>query len=149
MKNSLLTTLFGFFILMLSYTACAAEEPKVFGNYNIYYNAVGTKTIPAEVARNYGVIRSANRALLNIAVKKVVDDGSQIAVLANVTATATSLSNQTKSIDMQRVQEGDAIYYIGIFTITNAETLKFTVAVDPENKGNATEITFNQEFFID
>lgn len=149
MRKILSTTLFGFLTLLLSYTACAAEEPKVFGAYQIYYNTVNTKMIPAEVARNYGVIRSANRALLNIAVKKVVDDNTKIAVLANVTATATNLGNQMKSIDMQRVQEGEAIYYIGVFTINNAETLKFDVSVDPENKGTSTVITFDQEFFVD
>lgn len=149
MRKNIFTALFGLLALFLSYTACAAEEAKVFGNYKIYYNTAGTKTIPVEVARNYGIIRSVNRALLNVTVKKVVEGNSEVAVLATVKATATNLNKQMKSVDMQRVQEGDAIYYIGVFTISNADTLDFVVSVDPENKGNATEIAFRQEFFVD
>jgi hypothetical protein len=50
---------------------------------------------------------------------------------------------------MRRVQEGEAIYYIGVFKIVNEETLDFTLTVDPENKGQLQEIKFRQQFFID
>ncbi len=140
---SLLTALF-------SLTAQAAQFESV-GDYMIHYNAISTSILQPEVAKQYKINRSKNRALLNISVrKKGAGKMSQdTAVVAQVAATATNLNQQLQQIDMREIREGDAIYYIGEFRITNAETLNFKVTVDAENQGKTHEISFRQEFFVD
>ena len=138
-------SLAGFFLSLPSH----AGQFETFGNYVIHYNAVNTEVLLPEVARANQIVRSKNRALLNISIRKSGDDKKlgDKAVPGTVTATVTNLNGQLGVIDMQTIQEQDAIYYIGVFNINNEDTLDFKVKVDPENKGKAHEFTFLQQFF--
>ena len=106
------------------------------------------------MARAYGIVRSKNRALLNVSVRKG-GDGQFMqtqAVLANVTAQAANLTGQLKQLKMKRIEEegvsSKAIYYIGVFTVTHEETLNFTIKVKPLQAQEWT-IKFHQQFFVD
>ena len=50
--------------------AAFAERSDSFGDYQIHYNALRTDIIDPSVARAYGIIRSKNRALVNVAVSE-------------------------------------------------------------------------------
>ncbi len=128
-----------------------AAQFEVMGDYLIHYNALGTEVLQPEVARQYDVVRSKNRALLNISVRKKGSEESiqDKAVAAEVEATATNLTGQLKQIKMREIHEDEAIYYIGVFPINNEETLDFTLKVDPEKSGKSHEIKFRQQFFVD
>lgn len=121
------------------------------GDYTIHYNTMNTTMLQPEVAKTYGITRSKNRALLNISVRKKGSDDTamDVAVAAKVTAQAVNLNQQLKSIDMKEMKESGAIYYIGVFSIADKETLNFTVSVDPESAGKPYEVTFKQQFFLD
>ena len=138
-------SLAGFFLSLSSH----AGQFEAFGNYVIHYNAVNTEVLLPEVARANQIVRSKNRALLNISIRKSGDDKKlgDKAVPGTVTATVTNLNEQLSTIDMQTIQEQDAIYYIGVFNINNEDTLNFKVKVIPENQGKAHEFSFRQQFF--
>ncbi len=128
-----------------------AAQFETFGDYMVHYNAINTEMLQPDVAKQYQINRSKNRALLNISVRKkgsgeIKQDS---AVVALVKATATNLNGQLQTIDMREIHEGEAIYYIGEFRINNAETLDFKVSVNPEQQEKTHEISFRQEFFID
>jgi opacity protein-like surface antigen len=119
--------------------------------YTVHYNAFSIKSLPKEMARAYGIKRSSRNAVLNVTVRKG-GKGKLMqtqTVLAKVAVQAINLSNQFKTSEMRLVQEGDAIYYIGEFSVTNKETLNFSIKVDPEYQGKEYEITFRQQFFAD
>lgn len=132
-------------------TNVQAAQFKTFGDYVIHYNAISTQILLPKVARANDIVRSKNRALLNISVRKKASEGEMHdkAVSAAVTVTATNLTQQLSSVKMRRVQEQDAVYYIGVFTIANEEVLDFNIQVDPEEKGTPHVITFRQQFFVD
>ncbi|MEN9847292.1 MAG: hypothetical protein RL368_32 [Pseudomonadota bacterium] len=138
-------SLAGLFLSLPSY----AGQFETFGNYVIHYNAVNTEILLPEIARANQIVRSKNRALLNISIRKSGDDKKlgDKAVPGTVTATVTNLNGQLGVIDMQTIQEQDAIYYIGVFNINNEDTLDFAVKVTPENQGKAHEFKFRQQFF--
>jgi len=124
----------------------------IAGEYVIHYNAFNTTILLPEVAKNYGVVRSKTRGLLNIAVRKQIPEApatSTQAVPALVEASAVNLTAQLKHIEMRKISEGDAIYYIGAFGIADQETLDFTVNVTPIGVGEVTEIKFRQQFFAE
>ena len=50
---------------------------------------------------------------------------------------------------MRRIDEQDAIYYIGITPVANRETLIFDIAVTPEGGDDATDIRFKRQFYTD
>ena len=69
-----------------------------------------TDQLSPDVARNYNIVRSKNRAMLNVSVLRESD---QVAVTANVTVKTVNLTGQLKNITMRRINEQEAIYYIG------------------------------------
>src|SRR3546814_856609 len=94
------------------------------GNLTVHYNALATTSLSPEVAHQYGITRSASRALLNVAVREGVP-GEDKAVPAIVTAAATNLNGQRQELNMREVREGEAVYYLGETRIADKETLTF------------------------
>ena len=135
------------FILILACTLpglAFAENSKQVGDYIVHYNALSTESLPPTVARAYGITRSKNRGMLNISVLKM--GGGFKGVEAAIKVSATNLTGQLREIDLRKIQEQDAVYYISEFSVANMETLDFNVQVKtPDQKtGN---IKFRQQFY--
>jgi len=152
-KKALYSTLAILFLSLSSYAM--AGQLRTDDGYVIYYNALNTTMLPKEVARAYGIVRSKNRAMLNVSVRKG-GKGSLMqtkAVLANVTAQTVNLTGRLVNLNMRRIEEGEAdekaIYYIAEFKITNEEMWNFTIKVKLDNQAKVQEIKFRQQFFVD
>ena len=116
------------------------------GNHVVHFSAQSTDQLPPEVARAYSIVRSKNRAMLNVSVLRK-DDGTP--VVANVTVKTVNLTGQLKNVTMRQINEGDAIYYIGEVAIANRETLVFDISVTPEGSNIASDVRFKRQFFTD
>ena len=118
------------------------------GNYEVHYNALRTDSLTPEVARAYGIQRSANRVMLNVTVlRKEADHAPRKPVEADVKVDAYNLNGQLKNIDMRRVSEGDAIYYIGEVSIGGTEILVFDISVTPSGEATPLHMKLKREFF--
>lgn len=135
------------FVGLLPWLPADADSALDTGNYVIHYNALSTDLLDPQVAKAYGIKRSKNRGMLNVAVVRK-DSATGKAVPASVSASATNLNGQLLNIDLRKVTDQNAIYYIGEFAVSNGETLDFTVSVKPEG-GDERVIEFRQAFFID
>lgn len=125
----------------------SAESFKDFQNFEVHYNALRTDTLPAEVAKSYAIQRSTNRVLLNVTVlRKIGDNQPRQPVEAQVKVDAYNLTGQLKNLDMRRVSEGEAIYYIGEVTISGTEILVFDISVTPAGESAPLQIKFKREF---
>jgi hypothetical protein len=122
---------------------------KEFGVYAMHFNAISTNQLPPDVARAYNIVRSKNRAMLNIAVIKDVDGTPGVSVSGDVSATATNLTGQRKNLTLRRIKEGEAIYYIGDVAVANAETLVFNISATPEGETEEFSVRFTRQFFSD
>jgi len=144
-------TLFPFLLGVLLFLpgAASAENAQDFGDYVVHFNALNTNYLPPSVTREYGLKRSKNRGMLNIAVLRKVMGTTGKPVKAEVSAIATNLTGQKRKIDLREVHEGNAIYYIGDFPISHEETLRFTIHVKPEGKLEAHEVKFSHQFFTE
>lgn len=143
---AVLLSLAGFSIL------ASAEQSSSFDDYVVHYNALTTDQILPSVARPYGILRSKNRVLVNIAVQKKVMGTPVQAVEAVVSVSATNLSAQLKHVEMRLVSStGDAdskaIYYIGELPISHEELVTFKVSVTPAGSDNTHQFDFRQQFF--
>ncbi len=139
-------------VLLMAAWAANAEQSQDIGNHVVHYNTMITSMLPPEVARAYGIQRSASRALLNVAIleKSPSDTEMNTPVTGEVTATAVNLAGQRRNISMREITDQDAIYYIGTFRTHDGETLDFTVRVTPSHSNQpASEISFRQEFYVD
>ncbi|PIQ36328.1 MAG: hypothetical protein COW59_13125 [Lysobacterales bacterium CG17_big_fil_post_rev_8_21_14_2_50_64_11] len=117
------------------------------GDITVHYNALPTTNITADVAHQYGITRSASRALLNVAVRKGVP-GEDKAVPAVVTAAATNLNGQRQELRMREVREGEAVYYLGETRIADKETLTFEITITAEGANSPLRASFQQQFFV-
>lgn len=147
MRRGMVFNLLAFFALVLAVSGAQAEQSQDFGDYVVHFNAIGTDLLPPKVAKEYGIRRSNQRAMLNIAVQKKKLGTSVQPVTARVTASALNLAGQAKDIEMREIREPYAIYYIGEFSVSNEETLKFTVDVTPEGSTDSLTVKFRQQFF--
>lgn len=147
-------------VLALALTACggpggnadvpaaqpAGESKEQIGDHVVYFNALNTDELSAEVASAYDIVRSRNRVMLNVSVVSA-DDGR--AVAADVSVKTTNLTGQVKNTIMRRIDEQDAIYYIGVTPVANQETLMFNLSIRPEGDETTHQVKFQRQFYTD
>jgi len=135
-------------MLVLSGVA-TAENSQDFGDYVVHFNALNTNHLPPGATREYGIKRSKNRGMINVAVLNKIMGTAGKPVAADVAAVASNLTGQKRDINLREVREGTAIYYIGDFPITHEETLRFTVTIKPDGQADTYEVKFKQQFYTE
>ena len=131
-------------------TASPSEPThKDFGDFEVHYNALRTDQLAPEVARAYGIERSANRVMLNVSLLRKNPDGSTTPVDGTVTASAYNLNGQLKDLEMRRITEGTSFYFIGEVSISGAEILVFDIGAVPSGQQSKYSVQFKREFFAD
>ncbi|WP_194090030.1 DUF4426 domain-containing protein [Vibrio hibernica] len=142
MKKWLSTALISFISLSVH-----AEQFKNIKNSEIHYSAFNSTLLTAEVATQYQLKRNGHSAILNISVL----DNSKLgkpAVNATITGTAKNLIGQIKTLEFKQIKEGQAIYYLAQFSISDEESLTFNINVDAGMTGSGP-ITFTQKFYVE
>ena len=114
------------------------------GDHIVHFSAQSTDQLPPEVARTYNIVRSKNRAMLNVS---ILEEGSNTPVAADVVVKTVNLTGQLKNVTMRMIQEQEAIYYIGETPVANQETLIFDISVRPDGVEKATDVRFKRQFY--
>jgi hypothetical protein len=125
------------------------ETFKDFGDYTVHFNALVTNQLAPDIAREYGIVRSDSRIMLNVSILRKQEGGMGTPVSGAVSASAINLNGQLRGMAMREIREGEAIYYIGELAITDAETLIFTIDVTPLNEASRFTVRFKKQFFVD
>ena len=119
------------------------------GDYVVHFSAQSTDQLPPDIARAYNIVRSKNRAMLNVSIIRESDNAP---VAGNVTVKTVNLTGQLKNVTMRKIEEpGDmaAIYFIGETAVANRETLIFDISVQPEGTSTTSEVRFKRQFYTD
>ena len=116
------------------------------GTHIIHFSAQSTDQLPPEIARAYNILRSKNRAMLNVSVLRKSDN---VPVTAVVKVKTVNLTGQLKNVTMRQIDEQEAIYYIGETAVANRETLIFDISVLPEGQDQSSEVRFKRQFYTD
>ena len=127
----------------------AGASSAEIGDYVVHFSAQTTDQLPPEIARQYNIVRSKNRAMLNVSVLRKSDN---VPVLADVTVKTVNLTGQLKNVTMRKIEEpGEtvAIYYIGDTTVANRETLNFDISITPDGVDSASLVRFQRQFYSD
>ena len=124
----------------------AGETMKDIGDYVVHFSAQATDELSPDVARAYNIVRSKNRAMLTVSVVRESDDAS---VPADVSVKTVNLTGQLKNVAMRKIEEQDAVYYIGETPVANRETLVFDIGVTPEGAAGRSDVRFKREFYTD
>lgn len=130
-------------------TPAMAEQMVSHGDYEIHYNAFNSSFIQPNVASQYGIKRSKTKGLLNVSVLKKQADGSTKPVPALVSGEAVNLIAQKQTLSFNKVEETNALYYIGDFGFTDDQVLRFNLKVQPDPNQPGYTINFEQRFYVD
>ncbi len=132
---------------LLPMGSALAQASVEVGAYTLHVNAISSLDVSVDVARASGITRSASRGLLNIAIRRLQADGSDIATPATVTADAINLSGQRQILSLREVREGDAIYYLAEPRVSEGEALTFEITARPEGDASVLQARFKKTFF--
>ncbi|MEM7611797.1 MAG: DUF4426 domain-containing protein [Pseudomonadota bacterium] len=124
----------------------APENSAMFGDFTVHFHSVTTDEVPADVARSVGIVRARNRAMLNVSVQET---DSRQAVEADVQVKAVNLTGQLKKMTMRKVEQGDAIYYLGELSVANRETIIFDISVTPSGSEDAYQVRTQRIYYTD
>ena len=127
----------------------ATESSKDFGEFVLFFNALNTDQLTPDIAREYGIVRSKSRALLNVSIHRKLDGGRTEAVTGAVSASAINLNGQLMTMTLREIREDTAIYYIGELAITNGEVLIYTIDATPSNDPSRFTVRFKKQFFVE
>lgn len=139
-----------FAVLLLLCTQISwAQNPtdsKQVGEYTIHYSVFNSLFLPAEVAQQHNLVRAGNRSLINIT---VLNTESGAVVPVRVSGSARNLMQQTREIDFQHINEGDAHYAIGTIRHVNEQVYHFDLAITPEGAQRPMSLKFTQKLHTD
>jgi len=139
-------------LLLLASFSLLAENSIVSKGYEVHYNALSSNFLDAKVAKSYQIPRSKTKGFINIAVRKLSNDKSQLstAVEADIKISAKNFYGQDKDISLKKIAENDgAIYYVGTLSVTNREVIKFKAQVNPRGSNAHIDVNFEHEFYTD
>lgn len=127
----------------------STESFRDFGDYVVHFNAIATNQLSPEIARQYAIVRSDNRAMLNVSILRKEAGTTGVPVAGSVSATAVNLTGQHKDMTMREIREGEAVYYIGELPVANEETLVFSIDVTPMNESSRFSVRYMKQFYVD
>lgn len=135
-------------VLLCGAVQPAAAEQSDHGPFRIHYNAFTTDTLTERTARDYGIVRSRNRALLNVSVQLREAARQGHPVTAQITAVAINLNGQLRQLEMRELTQGEAIYYIAEMPITDRETYHYDLSIQPAGSSESIQLKFTRQFFV-
>ncbi|WP_372012691.1 DUF4426 domain-containing protein [Pseudoxanthomonas sp. 10H] len=143
--------------MLLLFAACGgpAPEPARFvppapsvveldGPLRARYNLLPTLALGEAVAREYGVAREADSALLVVALRRPTADGDETTAHGEVTAEAVDLAGRRQQVSLRRVATGDYIDHVGTVRIGVHDTMRVRVGVVAG--GRRQEFDFQRNF---
>jgi Domain of unknown function (DUF4426) len=105
--------------------SAAADQFRSFDDVEIHYVVVNTLFLQPDVAAHYGIVRSKDRAIVNVSV--LGPDGA--AVAADVSGTTVNLLSQEAPLEFAVINEEQSIYYIAPIRYTDQDVLRFRINV--------------------
>jgi hypothetical protein len=134
--------------LLVQLSSQSLAQEKTFGPYQVHYSVFNSTFLTPEVAQAYGITRGKNRALVNIAIRKQLKSGEDIARRAIVTGSSTDLIHKLE-LDFQEIEEQDAVYYIAEFKFNDKEMRSFTIKIQPDPNIAPYTLKFSKTLYED
>ena len=129
--------------------AAVTETMQDFGDYTLHFNALTTDQLTAEVAQRHGIVRSGNRAMLNVSIVRKQEGAIGVPVRGTVEVSAANLTGQLKPVSLREITEAEAIYYLGESNVADGETLVYTIDATPVGDSTPMSVRYMKQFFVD
>jgi hypothetical protein len=137
------------FALLTLATPGRAQQSEMFGPYELHYSVVNTTFLAPEVASTYGIVRATDRAILNLAVREHLADGSTVGRAMQLQGRTWDLIQKGHPLEFTEVREGQAIYYLADFKFINEDWRFFEVLFRPEGADTTYTFELKQQLYSD
>ncbi|HEY0504459.1 MAG TPA: DUF4426 domain-containing protein [Lysobacter sp.] len=129
------------------------EAVSRIGDVTIRATAIPTASLGESVAAQYGIARADNTVMLLVGVRQG-SDAQEIALPANIIATATDLRGRKHVIEMRELRSGAPgsgpgqalLDYVGTVEVSPPDTVRFDVQVVREG-GATSQMQFSRDFY--
>lgn len=118
-----------------------------FGDFIVHFSAISTSQLPREMASKYGITRSDDQGLLNIAVEQKSQHSRM--VNADVGGTVTDLFGHTQPVHFIETDEAGEIDYLGAFPLNGTGNYRFRVNVGIAGRAQLYVVRFNRDYIVD
>ncbi|MEX0622726.1 DUF4426 domain-containing protein [Saccharospirillum sp.] len=133
--------------LMLLFSTAQADQKVTFNGYELHYIALNSTMLTPEIAGQYGLVRSGQRALLNLSVLEQRRNDVAVPVPnAEVRVRVRNLLGQSNRLEMRVIEEQNARYFIGSVSFDDREVLWFDIVVSIPGERDF-EFSFSQELW--
>ncbi|CAA0115698.1 Uncharacterised protein [Halioglobus japonicus] len=140
------TFIFMLLLPLLASTA-QAQQSETFGPYELHYSVVNTTFLDPKIAETYGITRGEKRAILNLAVRENLAEGSEPRAMDLQGSTWDLIQNQ--ALEFREIREGQAIYYIAEFAFINEEWRFFEIDFRPTGAQQTYTFKFKHQLYIE
>jgi hypothetical protein len=123
-----------------------AQQSELFGPFELHYSVVNTTFLDPAVAANYGITRGEKRAILNLAVREKIGEGSEARTMLLKGRTWDLIQNQF--LEFREIREGSAIYYIADFKFINEEWRFFEFDFRAAGSNESYTFKFKHQLYI-
>lgn len=135
-------------IFSLASQANDTQQIQTYDNYDIHYSVFNTSFLTPEIAKSYGITRSKNQALVNIAVIRKNSDGTREGVSAIIKGTVRDLIH-SNDLDFFPVREENAIYYLSPLRISDKQDVYFDIEVQTDPNRSPYKVKFKKKLYVD
>jgi hypothetical protein len=122
------------------------QQAEKFGPFVLHYSVVNTTFLTPEIAGNYGITRGKNRAILNLAVRENLAEGSAARSMLLQGRTWDLMQNQT--LEFKEIREGEAVYYIAEFAFINEEWRFFEIDFRPAGADQTYTFKLKHQLYV-
>lgn len=133
--------------LMLLSCLAHAQQSQRFGPFELHYSVVNTTFLEPKIAATYGISRGKNRAILNLAVREHLEEGSEARPML-LQGRTWDLTQRGGDLEFQEIRESGAIYYIAEFTFLNEEWRFFEMDFRPEGADQTYTFKFKHQLYV-
>lgn len=126
----------------------AMAESKDYGPYEVHYSVFNSSFISPEVAKAYDIVRAKDQVLVNVSIRKKIDNGDQAHAAVAISGSSSDLIHKLP-LKFREIREQGAIYYLAPVKIANKERRVFYIDVQAEPNRPAYKLNFNKVLYHD
>ncbi len=143
------TLLPGFLLVLLALQSNFGNaDTRLFGDVELHYSVVNSTFVDPAIAGRYGIVRAKDRAFVNLALRRQLPEGGDVAITAKFEGRTWDLL-QNQFLNFREIREGEAIYYIADFEFSNGEIRFFDITLLPEGAEQSDQFRFQHKVYED
>jgi hypothetical protein len=113
-----------------------------FGDLRVRYNALPTMALSDAMAKQYGVERDADTALVVIALRRL-NNGEEVDADGEVSGQASDISGARQPIALRSIDSGDYTDHIGTVRVSPRNTYRFDITVAADGRKDTLQFQRN------